>query len=327
VWGILWDDIEAIYKGDAALVRFDVLRKLKDAGIAVRVPRRRARENQTEKPHFKGEDLSIMRRTSVLLEVVLLVYGVEEEEVDAGEGEDDEALPMVEDVDLEERAAAQLEAEDEMFDDVHVLEPAVIAERVAGMRQSRLDRMCTLIETTFKMHTLVHSDAYEDTPDGRKDHASAIRAASVAWVTELDRESDRPIVSQYKTIALEVMPRMVEFHGHRLVRANEQWQERLVQQGKRAFKLTNGRKNLLAYKRKLAGGRIVTVQPKATAAAQALTRLSSVMWAEAAFANDVRIVAKRAQRAENEWKAKSAEDTSLSGGCAEGEGGGGRGQR
>jgi hypothetical protein len=50
------------------------------------------------------------------------------------------------------------------------------------------------------------ADSYDE-PD-RRTHACAVRAAAFAWVKKLDERSSRVILSQYETIATEVLPLM-----------------------------------------------------------------------------------------------------------------------
>ena len=163
-----------------------------------------------------------------------------------------------------------------------------------------LEHVFSLFEAPFRIHAPMHPDAYDDALNGRNDHVTAIRAAT-GW------EVSCMIVSQFMTLASEIMACMVQRHGHRLVRVNEQWHAYACTREASCPRLCPGRLACLVAPSAPVGRRVVTVQPpKSTAAARALNRLSSAMWPEAEFAGEVRLVSKRAQHA-TEWRAKPEE--------------------
>lgn len=281
---------------------------LKEHGIRVMLPARRVPRQTIARPAFCGNHIHIMRTTLALFKVLEIAYDAADElELQRG------ALELEDDAPADERDERQAADEDAMAalcagddgDDGGGPESAGAARRSAeglnlAVRVGRLRRACELFSRVFAMHALVFSIDYPDDEPGRRAHASRVRAAAVEWARTLAACSSRTIISQYITIATEVVPRVIEEHGHRWLRCDEQWQEHLVSRFKRAFRCLNGHQTVGHFSR---GGK--TVARGATAAAQQLKHVAGGNLMEQGLGQEVRHVQKqRAGARAGEWAAK-----------------------
>lgn len=116
-----------------------------------------------------------------------------------------------------------------------------------------LEHVFSLFEAPFRIHAPTHPDAYDDALNGRNDHVTAIRAA-IGW------EVSGMIVSQFMTLASEIMACMVQSHGHRLVRVNGQWHAYARTREASCPRLCPGRLACLFAPSAPVGRRVVPVQ-------------------------------------------------------------------
>jgi hypothetical protein len=167
-----------------------------------------------------------------------------------------------------------------------------------------LELMCSLFEATFRTYAPVHPRTRTMADwNGRKGNGTAIRAASEESVMQQDgKSSARSHRSHDDCVRNHATPTATDLSASTSSGI-------LALVAEKVLPLDCALKRSLAWLYQAAGTLVVTVQPKSTAAAQALDRLSSAMWAEAEFAGEVRHVAERAKRGASGWLAVGAVPT------------------
>mmetsp|Transcript_24562 Transcript_24562/g.58044 ORF Transcript_24562/g.58044 Transcript_24562/m.58044 type:complete len:303 (+) Transcript_24562:650-1558(+) len=248
-------------------------------------------------PNFKGSDLSILRTDMGMLTILQLVYGADEV-LDAGAPAEEQPSSA-----RDLTAVTALEAAMRARRAGRVPTARVLAA-VRTARTSALRRACKALMLLWEVHALLKLTTYDDsTAAGREGHARAFEAKFAEFDQALRAMTSKSVDSLYFSEGKYAVGNLIRRWGRTVAFVNEQVQEHMVKVTKQLYSRCSDKSTQLkSWVRRLASGKVVTVDRKTTAPLRVLARHLDYIWGLCNSSDNRRAVTNLKQWGSKKWQ-------------------------